>query len=106
LRLRLPDRYDLVWSAGLFDYFTDRGFAALLQRLLSFCKSGHGQLVVGNFTDPNPSAAYQAFGDWSLEHRSRELLLRLARDCDGAAEPMYVGSEPEGVNLFLHVARA
>ena len=33
LRLRPTRQYDLIWSAGLFDYFDDRLFRVALRRL-------------------------------------------------------------------------
>ena len=103
LRLRLPDEFDLVWSAGLFDYFDDRGFVLLLKRLLTFADKHHSQIVIGNFTEPNPSISYQAFGDWLLTHRRQDLLKELASRCRIASDQIEIDSEPEGVNLFLRI---
>ncbi|MDM0072781.1 class I SAM-dependent methyltransferase [Variovorax sp. J2P1-59] len=102
-RFRTNARFDLVWSAGLFDYFDDRRFAVLLSKLLSLAREG-GEVVVGNFNEGNPSAAYQEIcGDWPLNYRSAASLLDVARACGVPDEAIRVESEPERINLFLRI---
>lgn len=104
LRLRLDRAYNLLWSAGLFDYFSDRLFVAMLRRLLPHIQPG-GELVVGNFSKANPSRYWmEAVGDWTLFHRSEYELLALAAEAGIEKKKMRVGTEPERVNLFLHIA--
>ncbi len=99
------DKYDLIWSAGLFDYLTDRLFVRLLRSLQPFVKEG-GEVVIGNFSEFNASRDYmELMGDWHLEHRSEERLQRLAENAGAAQRQIEVRWEPEGVNLFLHVHR-
>jgi extracellular factor (EF) 3-hydroxypalmitic acid methyl ester biosynthesis protein len=102
----LPTRgYDLVWSAGLFDYLTDKLFVYLLQALLKVTKRG-GELVVGNFSDFNPSRDYmELLGHWQLHHRSLETLKSLAIQAGAEPDQVQVMWEPEGVNYFLHIQR-
>jgi SAM-dependent methyltransferase len=98
-------RYDLVWSAGLFDYVSDRLFIHLLSALLQVVKPG-GEVVVGNFSDHNPSRDYmEIFGRWKLRHRSRETLLALAAKAGADLAQTVVRWEAEGVNYFLHIRR-
>lgn len=99
----VPSRgYDLVWSAGLFDYVHDKAFVRLLKVLFSLLKPG-GRLIVGNFSDFNPSRDYmEIFGDWHLVHRSAAQLLQLAARAGIQAQNTAVDWEPEGVNLFLN----
>lgn len=97
------NRYDLIWSAGLFDYFDDRAFALCLRRLLTFVKPG-GEIVIGNFSTENPSRPYmEIFGEWFLHHRSANDLVRLAESAGVRRNDIDVGREEEGVNLFLHI---
>lgn len=103
LRLRDRQEHDLVWSAGLFDYFSDRVFVAALRRLLAAARPG-GQCVVGNFGTSNPSRPYmELVGDWHLHHRSPEDLRALAVKAGAAPDQVSVRGEAQGVNLFLHV---
>lgn len=102
----LPTRgYDLVWSAGLFDYLTDKVFVHLLETLLKVTKPG-GEVVVGNFSDFNASRDYmELLGHWQLHHRSRETLLSLATQAGASPNQVQILWEPEGVNYFLHIRR-
>lgn len=104
LRLRSKERYDVVWSAGLFDYFTDRTFVLMLRRLLR-CVTPGGELVIGNYAiaEPHPNLCWLRFVDWQLHHRSRERLLDLALESGISADRITIGSELENVTLFLHV---
>jgi len=95
--------YDLVWSAGLFDYLDDRLFVAILKRLCSGLLPD-GELVVGNFSTRNPTRHYMKyFLEWSLYHRGAGHLIELAERCAIRREQISVAAEPEHINLFLHV---
>jgi extracellular factor (EF) 3-hydroxypalmitic acid methyl ester biosynthesis protein len=101
---RTSNRYDLIWSAGLFDYLDDRLFRILLKKLYKLIKPG-GRLVVGNFSPINPSRDFMEFGKWYLHHRSEDELLLLA---DGVAEEnceVIIEKEKEGINLFLTIEK-
>lgn len=99
LKFSAPEAFDLVWSAGLFDYFTDERFVTGLKRLRRLVKPG-GSAIIGNFSLVNPERSYmELIGDWFLHHRSPEQLIALAQ---AAGMPsVSVESEPLGVNLFL-----
>lgn len=94
--------FDLIYSAGLFDYFSDpvaqMGARALYQRL----KPG-GRLIIGNFNlgTPNQFGMWLAL-DWSLINRSPDDLKRLFGDLGGT---LSVEQEPEGVNLFCVIQK-
>lgn len=97
--------YDFVWSAGLFDYFDDRGFRLILKKLMA-CTNKNGEIIIGNFNDENPSRVYmEMVGDWILNHRSADQLIRLAIEAGANPEHVWVGKEPEGINLFLHIIK-
>jgi extracellular factor (EF) 3-hydroxypalmitic acid methyl ester biosynthesis protein len=104
LRYHPTGCYDVIWSAGLFDYFSDRAFKLLLRRLIPKIAPG-GQLVIGNFSDSNPNHDWLHFCDWHLQHRSSEQLVQLALEAGAQHEDVSIGKEPEGVNLFLHITQ-
>lgn len=105
LRYTTDRRFRLVWSAGLFDYFGDKGFQFLLERLLRLLDED-GELVIGNFSPRNGSRDYmEVIGDWPLFHRTEADLVRLAASCGVPPDDIRIGQEPSGVNLFLHVKR-
>ncbi len=104
LRFKPEGRVDLVWSAGLFDYLSDRLFVRLLRTLAGFVNDG-GEMAVGNFGMENPSRPWmEEHGDWVLLHRSAEHLAALAEQAGFPAESVRVDGEPEGINLFLHLS--
>ena len=104
LRFAPDSPYDLIWSAGLFDYFNDRQFGQLISRFIPYLTS-KGELIVGNFTDNHPSQSYMDLVNWSLNYRNPEQLLRLGQEAAGDNYNVRVGQEPEKVNLFLHIQR-
>lgn len=81
-------RYDLVYSAGLYDYVQyyplnpGRGVTGLTSRLFSLLKPG-GTLIVGNFMKPGGSNRHrtshqfmmEAYSDWRLIYRSAEEIM-------------------------------
>ncbi len=103
LRFRSDRRFDLIWSAGLLDYFTDRQFVFLIKNLYRQLGS-EAELVVGNFHPDNPSRDYmEIIGDWHLIYRSEIDLMKLARRAGFCLNDIRVGVEPAYVNLFLHL---
>ena len=102
LRFQSKRRYDLVWSAGLFDYFDDKVFVFMLNKLGALV-SADGEIVIGNFSTTNPSRPYMELFEWHLEHRSPNSLKYLAVASGFAPPRVRIGSDATGVNLFLHV---
>ncbi len=103
LRYRSEIKFDLIWSAGLFDYFDDEVFVYMLRRLGTMLKQS-GEIVIGNFSTTNPSRPYMELFDWVLHHRSPQTLRNLAREAGFSKECIRVGREPLAVNLFLHLS--
>ena len=104
-RFTTEKRFPLIWSAGLFDYLDDRRFIFLTKRLYDFVDEG-GELVIGNFSDYNPSRPYmEVLMDWQLHHRGPEKLTQLAKDSGIPESMIYIGKEQEGINLFLHLKK-
>ncbi len=102
LRFNTDKKYDLIWSAGLFDYFNDDIFAFMLKKLSGMLVSD-GEIVIGNFSTKNPSRAYMELFDWKLHHRSPHTLMCLALESGFRKENIEVRKEETGVNLFLHL---
>ncbi len=96
---------DLLFCAGFFDYLIAEEATRMLQALWT-CVAPRGELLVFNFSTHNPSRAYMEWiGNWYLQYRTAQQMSDLAAAahlCDGLAE---VGSEQEGVNLFLRICR-
>jgi len=89
--------FDLIYSAGLFDYFTDPVAQFAASRLFSSLKPA-GKLVIGNFSTNNPAQfIMEAIGDWYLIYRDESVLRKLFSKISPNLE---IESEKEGVNLF------
>ncbi len=101
-RFTSADSYDLVWSAGLFDYLTDDQFVFILKKMRSFLRQ-EGKMIIGNFSENNPSQyIMELIGDWYLNHRSPELLTTLGVAAGFEWENIDVEQEELGINLFAH----
>lgn len=98
------EKFDLIWSAGAFDYFNDKYFTHLLTKLKRWTTRS-GEIVIGNFnSEHNPTRNYmELFGEWYLHHRSESDLIKIGELAGFKRGQMHVTTEPENVNLFLHV---
>ena len=105
IRYTPEKKYDLIWSAGLFDYFKGKHFVFLLKKYYEYLKED-GELIIGNFNTVNPSRrAMEILGDWFLYHRSVDELKKFALQAGVEESKIDVFQEPLGVNLFLRVKK-
>jgi extracellular factor (EF) 3-hydroxypalmitic acid methyl ester biosynthesis protein len=102
LRFRSTEQFDLIWSAGLFDYFNDDLFVKLLQKYAANL-SANGVFVLGNFNTRNISRPYMEFADWNLNHRSEQQLIDMGHAA--GFKHARVFAEPTGINLFLELKK-
>jgi len=98
-RFQTEQTYDLVWSAGLFDYFEDSVFTRILQRVSKNVKEG-GKMIIGNFRRDDATVAYMEFGEWYLHYRDAHKLMELSEGI--ACKDRFVEEEPLALNLFLN----
>lgn len=101
---RARRRYDLIWSAGLFDYLDDRAFVTLIKHLAPLLEP-EGCMVIGNFSPANPTRDFMEFGEWFLNYRDEGALLELGAEPARSGCRVWVEREPCGINLFLNVQR-
>ncbi len=65
-----PEKFDIVYCAGLFDYLTDNVCARLLEVFYDMAAPG-GLVVATNVADTNPSQGWMDYMlDWHLIYRS------------------------------------
>jgi len=104
IRFTTDKKYDIIWSAGLFDYFNDKVFTRVLSRMQEWLKED-GEIVVGNFNeDFNPNRnLMEIVCEWYLHHRTVDGLKALAIDAGYNEKSISVEKEDEGVNLFLRI---
>ena len=78
VKFRPQAKYDFIWSAGLFDYLSDRIAASLLRRMWHALDDG-GILEIGNFAPSHATRPWIEWcGRWFLIHRDTSQLLQLA----------------------------
>ncbi len=103
LRFRSHKLYDMIWSAGLFDYFKEKHFVYLVQKFEPML-APNGEMVIGNFNKKNPTRRLmEAMGEWYLNHRSEFDLMKHSIDAGVEEERIMVDREPLGINLFLRI---
>lgn len=60
-RFNTEYKFNMIWSARLFDYFDDKAFIILLKKIKGWIGDS-GEIIVGNFNaNHNPSRAYMEF---------------------------------------------
>ncbi len=103
LRFEPFKRYDLIWSAGLFDYFRDKHFVYLIRKYINYVAEG-GELVIGNFSTENPSKnLMEVISEWYLNYRTRKDLIRIAGNAGLQNGKVSVEAESLEINLFLKI---
>jgi len=106
MKYSTDEKYDLIWSAGLFDYLNDKYFTVLLAQFQDNLRE-EGQIIVGNFSPSNPTKRImEVMGDWILNYRDEEHLISLAEKAGIVASRCTVEKEPLGINLFLKINKA
>jgi len=104
-RLDLPPQ-DLIYSAGLIDYFDDRLVVALMDLAHDWLAPG-GRLLLGNFHPRNPDRTFiEAILDWHLIHRTEADMDRLYRASKFGRGCTRVRFEEQGINLFAECVRS
>ena len=102
VREGIEGSYDLIYSAGVFDYFADP-LARLAATTLVRSLAPEGELVIGNFsTDAHGRSLMGLALDWHLVYRSEADLRSLY---GGVGTQIHVEAEPEGVNFFVTLRR-
>jgi ubiquinone/menaquinone biosynthesis C-methylase UbiE len=105
LRYNSYKLYDLIWSAGLFDYFKDKHFTFLIRKYIN-CLEEDGEMVISNFSTKNPTKRLmEVLSDWYLNLRTESDLYRIATDANINKELVSVDKEPLGINLFLKIRK-
>lgn len=94
--------FDLIYTAGLFDYFTDI-VATSAARTLFNGLADSGEMIIGNFSTANPTRALmEMILDWHLIYRSHEDMIRLFSNIGKSVE---VEQEKLGINLFAIIKK-
>jgi len=96
---------NLLYAAGLFDYFKDRVAKAMINAMYELL-SANGELVVVNVSKDHGARAYmELLGEWYLNLRNEEDLMALSKDIIDAKDK-HIEKDPEnGKNLYLVIRK-
>jgi extracellular factor (EF) 3-hydroxypalmitic acid methyl ester biosynthesis protein len=99
--------FDLIYSAGLYDYLSAKVARALTERLVSMLLPG-GRLYIANFTPDLPDIPYmEAVMDWWLTYRTVADMQQLVPDIPGTRSSISYMSVQNGMNavVWLSIVR-
>lgn len=98
----LEKKYDLIYSAGLFDYFSDPVAQLAALKLYDALNPG-GKLIIGNFNVSNPNSLVMDLAlDWHLIYRSEDDMHKLFERTGGEIQ---VETEKLNINLFCVITK-
>jgi extracellular factor (EF) 3-hydroxypalmitic acid methyl ester biosynthesis protein len=99
----LPEQdFDLIYTAGLFDYFTDPVALLAAQKLFAGLKD-NGTLIIGNFSKDNPSQPFMEMVlEWHLLYRSVQEMTTLFGQ---VGKSLTIEKESLGINLFAVIKK-
>lgn len=100
-------RFDLIYSAGLYDYLDMRTSQLLTSKLFKILNPG-GSLLIGNFLATPPEASYmEAYMDWWLLYRDRSQIESFASSLPaGECASMEYFSDPQNRIGYLRIDRS
>ncbi len=97
------EKYDVVWSSGLFDYFDDTAFVQILNKLINWGKP-NSEIIIGNICSAHSLKNYmELLWEWPLHIRSSKDLIKLAIEAGAEPKNVKIGIEGAGIFLFLHI---
>lgn len=106
IRNNFVERYDLIYSLGLFDYL-DHRIAARLSHNMGLLLKPNGNLIVANVREKyqNPSVHFLEWvGDWNLIYRSEEEYRQIFLDAGYSADQIKIESEQQGIIQYAVVS--
>jgi extracellular factor (EF) 3-hydroxypalmitic acid methyl ester biosynthesis protein len=99
-----PQKYDLIYCAGLFDYLSDRVCKRLMNILYDMLAPS-GLLLATNVHASNPNRnSMDFFLEWHIVHRNHPQLAQLKPDL-APKETFREKQEFTGVNIFIEVRK-
>ncbi|MBN8537055.1 MAG: PilZ domain-containing protein [Deltaproteobacteria bacterium] len=94
-------KFDLLYSAGLYDYLT-QPVAQILTYHLSLSLKQEGTMIIGNFHPNNPTKTIsELVADWRLIHRSEDEMIQLTQLLNFKEYRLH--KDDQEIDLFLEV---
>eukprot|EP01084_Bolivina_argentea_P184946 318964_1 len=84
LKLNNGEKFDFIWSAGLFDYLSEKSARKLTKYIFENLLKPNGTILIANWLRSDAlSAPYmELIGNWKLIYRTLEQMQDIANDID------------------------
>ncbi|MDD3294460.1 MAG: class I SAM-dependent methyltransferase [Geobacteraceae bacterium] len=99
----IHQKYDVIYSTGLFDYFDYRIAMRLISNLKKMLKPD-GLLAISDVRDKfsNPSVHFMEWvGDWNLIYRDDDTFRQIFLDAGFRASDLRIGYEQQGILQYV-----
>lgn len=99
----IPDRYDLIYSMGLFDYLDHPIGVRLVLNLSKMLENG-GMIMIANVSEKyhNPSVYFLEWvGDWNLIYRDEKEFMSIFFDAGYKKAQLKLQSEQQGIIQYI-----
>jgi len=99
----IDKKYDLIFSTGLFDYFSERVCIALIKNLKKLLKP-KGILAISDVRDKysNPSVHFMEWaGDWNLVYRDDDSFRKIFLDAGFKNNEIDTDYEQQGIMQYI-----
>jgi extracellular factor (EF) 3-hydroxypalmitic acid methyl ester biosynthesis protein len=99
----IREKYDFIYSTGLFDYFNARVATAVIRNLKKLLNPG-GTLAIATMRDKysNPSVHYMEWvGDWNLVYRDETEFQRIFVDAGFSNHQLIIRHEQQGIMQYI-----
>lgn len=103
IRSRISERYDIIYSTGLFDYLGYKISMRLVQNLKKLLKSG-GVLAIADIRDKysNPSVHFMEWvGEWNLIYREDDDFRQIFIDAGFRKDEIVSMYEQQGIIQYI-----
>lgn len=104
----VKERFDLIFSTGLFDYLDERVGVRLVANLRKLMKPG-GLMVVSNYRDKysNPAFHFMEWvGDWNLVYRTEEQFQEIFLRAGFLKEQLRFDYEQQGIMQYCFAQKS
>ncbi|MBU9888975.1 MAG: class I SAM-dependent methyltransferase [Candidatus Omnitrophica bacterium] len=103
IETQMPQRYDLIYSTGLFDYLDKRIAKRLVENLRKLLKPD-GVLAISDVREKykNPSVHFMEWvGDWNLVYRPDDEFRQIFIDAGFSEKELSFGTDQQGVLQYI-----
>lgn len=99
-----PEKFDFIYSAGLFDYLDGQAARYVTERLFNMLSPG-GRLLIANYTPENDEIGYmEAYMGWHLVYRDIEAMKYLTETIDSdSIQSIKIYPDSAGIVIYLDI---